>query len=275
MWPHFVNLLHRAWANLMAAISSSTFGTLLFSVCVPIVVGVCTFLFGLWVLKQSRRDAFKKAAEALGITLGSTWVVIIIAWIVVVVLTVFSDHQRLSSANTILASQNKDLRADLDWRRHNLSTTDPVFPNIIYMLQAFERFGRVMDVHPQAGLPSCVIYMTWPKGADSARIGALMHQLGGPLTGCAPFASEGDSDLDPELLEGDQDDVIKVHAAKDEPAADALMGSLGNEIRLQRTYRMFKNPEKRWSPYSPQQRVVWLQFGKSVKWNSEYFGKRD
>ena len=71
-----------------------------------------------------------------------------------------------------------------------------------------------------------------------------------------------------------RDDVLQenivVHAIKGEKAADSLFTSLGNEIHLERSYRLLRNPRERWvSPYQGKEHVVWLQFGRTVKWNSE------
>jgi len=71
--------------------------------------------------------------------------------------TIYNDHMMLAGENTQLREKNKNLTTDLEWRKHNISTTDAVFPNLIYMLHAFDSFKRDMDGAP------CALYVSAPE----------------------------------------------------------------------------------------------------------------
>jgi len=154
--------------------------------------------------------------------------------------TIYNDHMMLAGENTQLREKNKNLTTDLEWRKHNISTTDAVFPNLIYMLHAFDSFKRDMDGAP------CALYVSAPK--ESAPLASVMVQLAGPVSGCAPMGpvSADNPELDEEVIDGMVPDAIVVHAIKGERAADNLFSTLGNQIQLKRSYRLFRNPKERW-----------------------------
>jgi len=246
-------------------------GTTTLGFIAPLVVSVVSILATLYyILRKHGKDAMLKhwkddALVALCVIPIVASLVYGPIWIYQgPVKTVFNDHQTLVVKNKELSASNKAMKLDLDWHRHNISTSDPVFPNIIYMLQAFNSFKRDMNGEP------CVLYASAPK--ETVALASEMMQLGGPISGCSPFGpvSADNPELDKEVIDGMVPDAIVVHAVKGEKVADGLFSTLGNQIQLQRSYRLFRNPKERWaSPLRDKQRLVWLQFGKNVKWNSE------
>jgi hypothetical protein len=267
MWPHFINLLSHSWDSFRSALGTTTLGFI-----APLVVSVVSILATLYyILRKHGKEAVLKhwkddALIALRVTPIVTILVYGPIWFYQgLVKTVFNDHQILVAQNKKLSASDKAVKSDLDWHRHNISTSDPVFPNIIYMLQAFNSFKRDMNGEP------CVLYASAPK--ETVALASEMMQLGGLLSGCSPFGPMGadDPELDPEVVQGTVPDAIVVHAVEGEKAADNLFSTLGNQIQLKRSYRLFKHPEKRWAPQRANEHVVWLQFGKNAKWNSERF----
>ena len=270
MWRvHFLNLLGRSWRALMSATSSSTLGFFLWTILVAVIAYFAGVLAAALKLRSKGTvHPFKQALTESLLTgifsfLGLA-LLVLLAWAVFVVPTVYSEHQMFVAQNATLTADNATLRKDLNWRKHNISTTDAVFPNLIYMLQAFVFFKRDMNG------TSCILYFSAPK--ETAPLASVMAQLAGPLSGCSPLGpvSADDPDLDQEVIDGMVTDAIVVHAAKGEKAADKLFTTLGNQIQLKRSYRLLRNPKERSSsPVQNQQHLVWLQFGKNVKWNSE------
>ncbi len=251
------------------ATSTSTLGFILWTIGIAIVGWASPILARWWQLRQDKQikplsRALRESLLASILLAGGVIALVVSAWAFFTVSTIYGDHQTLVVQNNSLSATNAKLQKDLEWRKHNISTTDAVFPNLIYMLQAFRSFGR--DMH---GIP-CVLYVSAPKETEA--LASVMVQLAGSDSGCSPFGPQsGDNpDLDPELMEGAIPDAIVVHAAKGEKGADGLFSTLGNQIHLERSYRLLRNPKERWSSsHQGKEHLIWLQFGKSVKWNSE------
>jgi hypothetical protein len=156
------------------------------------------------------------------------------------------------------------LERDLEIHRHSVSTTDPVFPNLIYMLQAFAVFRS--EVHGE----SCVVRITAP--ATSQPLASVFAQLSVATSNCATFGPDAplntNPDLESEAMNGMMPDAIVFHAAHDDRAANELFMRLYNQIKLVRSYKM-PNATDYQSPPGGYAHTVWLQFGSQVKWNSE------
>ena len=176
--------------------------------------------------------------------------------------TIYNDHLALVA----LEGKNKTLSADLEWRKHSVSTTDPVFPNIIYLLQAFQIYR-----HAQGGAP-CVVKVTAPRGRGAA-MASMVAQFSSSVSGCFTFGPDMNFDLNPDLekqaTDGMVSDAIVFHAARDDKAADQLFMHLGNQTRLVRSFRLPSKPDYQLPPQKGRVYVVWLQFGANPKWNSE------
>lgn len=52
------------------------------------------------------------------------------------------------SRRNILRIENEELQSQLERHRHSVITTDPVFPNIIYMLQTFHIYRTARNGEP-------------------------------------------------------------------------------------------------------------------------------
>jgi hypothetical protein len=142
--------------------------------------------------------------------------------------TVYYDHTGLRWSQTQNEAQIAKLQSGLTNRQHNLSTTDAVFPNMIYMFQAFREYR--LGLHGQ----NCVIHVTAPKG--TAPLASTFAQLSNPVSDCAVFGPDENVDKNPDLVreatDGMVPDAIVLHAPKGDRAASQLFARLGNQIKL-------------------------------------------
>jgi hypothetical protein len=99
-------------------------------------------------------------------------------------------------------------------------------------------------------------------------------QFSNSVSDCFTFGPEagGDSDTDDAARNGMIPGVIVFHAERDDKAADQLFNLLGNQIQLRRSYRPIPPTIRNFSiPATGKIRMIWLQFGTGVVWNSELF----
>jgi hypothetical protein len=179
----------------------------------------------------------------------------------------YENHQSLAQANGNLKAENRALATDLEARKHGISTSDPVFGNIIYLLQAFSVFRNALHGQP------CVVRVTAPP--QSLALASTIAQFQIATSNCFTFGPDPNirmnPDLDKEATEGMVNDAIVFHADRDDTAANELFMRLSNQITLQRSYE----PDPLHSYQLPNGlsdvHTVWLQFGPDVKWNSERY----
>jgi len=112
MWPHFINLLSRSWANLVAAMGTTT---------LAVIVGFVGFVFvlALNLLFKLRKDGWSWSvtvshfSQNLRDSVVPTVIGTIILWGILfgafVVRTVYDDHSGLVVANEQLTSTNREL----------------------------------------------------------------------------------------------------------------------------------------------------------------------
>src|SRR5258705_7908488 len=104
--------------------------------------------------------------------------------------TVYDLHQTLADTNQRLIASNENLSTDLEIRKYSISTADPVFPNTIYMLQAFNIYR-----HALAGAP-CQIKVIAPP--ESAAMASMIAQFSNSVSGCSTFGPM-DSRMNPDV----------------------------------------------------------------------------
>lgn len=161
-----------------------------------------------------------------------------------------------------LIKRNTFLAEALQHRKHSIDTTDPVFPNIIYLLQAFRMYRNALGHGAK-----CTIYITAPP--DSVPAARMVAQFSIATSNCATFGPHG-IDLTPtleqEALEGSIPGIIIAHAPEHHRATDILVNHLNPHFRVKRGYKTF--PEGRIAKTSPHNNI-WLQFGANTRFNSE------
>jgi len=263
-------LLGRSWHAFIASLGSTTLGFLTPGIVVPIVGTLLVFVVTL------AREGRGGLMTHLGKTFTLAAIIAFAGEVLVygsifgfeTLRTIYADHQELST----LRIQNRQLSSSLEWRKDNISTTDPVFPNIIYLLQAFQIYRL-----EQHGKP-CVIYLT--SMPDSSALASVVAQFSNSVSGCSTFGPDavGNPDLDDMAADGMVPGVILIHAQRDDKAALRLQERLGNQIQTRLSYKPPTLPKNRLyagSRDNYRENFVWLQFGSGVKWNSELFAKRN
>ena len=183
---------------------------------------------------------------------------------------IWKDHYSLVK----LQVENKTLSTSLYKKRHSIDVTDPVFPNIIYLLQAFDGYR-----HMRKGAP-CVLHVTAPEPiSDSAALASAFAQFSNSVSDCYTFGPDMLFDLNPDLKKeartGMVPDAIVFHAARDDKAALQLFDSLSNQIRVVRSYELPAKPVYKIRQDLELPITIWLQFGTNVRWNSELTAGRN
>lgn len=265
MWQHFLNFIEHSWQSFRSSLGTTSLGFI-----APLAVSILSIAITLFIVlrKQGKEAMLKRWKEDAAIALRVTLIVALGVYGPIflyegLIKTVYEDHQSLLQANKKLSSINADLRSKLEKRRHGLDTTDPVFSNTIYLLQAFQIYRHALNGAP------CVIRVTAPP--KSLPMASMVAQFSNSVSGCSTFGPEDfelNPDLEKEAMDGMVPDAIVFHAARGDKAADQLFNNLGNQIRLKRSYHI---PSQRnyQSPMQGKERFLWLQFGTKTQWNSE------
>jgi hypothetical protein len=270
MWPHFVNLLARSWDTLVNKTSNNTLGFLLWTAALTVVLWLATVASKAYKRRQDGVanavvGAFRDSGVEGAFIVAGMIALVIIAWGIAIIPTIFNDHMDMAARNKALAKDNSDLLMRLEVHRHSVVTTDPVFPNLIYMLQAFRTFRN--NTH---GEPCVIKFTAVPESQD---IASLFSQLSIQASNCFTFGPDNNTWMNPDLIgeakNGTTEGTIVFHANKDDRAANELFLLLSNQIRMQRSYQLPSNPGYELPIGLQQLHTIWFQFGPNVKWNSE------
>lgn len=260
MWPHFTNLLARSWDAMVSATGTTTLGFIVWTLVIAAVSWAATVAEQWFQLRRKKADLSLRIALRGSFNHGAFMAagigtVVLTMFTIFLVLTTYKIHQVLVAENAALVGRNADLNAELNARKHSISTTDPIFPNIIYLLQAFSIYRHALNG------TACQIKITAPP--ESQPLASVVAQFSNSVSSCTtfgPLETRTNPDAKHETMDGMIPDLIVFHAAKDDRAADQLFNNLGNQIQLQRSYEI---------PVSSPEHFVWLQFGSRTKWNSE------
>lgn len=181
---------------------------------------------------------------------------------VFIVKTVHETCHVLRNERDEAMRKNVTLEESLRQKKHSIDTTDAVFPNIIYLLQAFRMYRVALGHDAQ-----CTVYITAPP--DSVPTASAVAQFSIATSNCATFGPLG-SDLPPtlekETLGGSVPGMVIVHAPENNRAADELMNRLTSVFRVKRGYKSI--PTGRLANSVPPD-YIWLQFGVNTRFASE------
>jgi hypothetical protein len=255
---------------MIQATGTTTLGFIVWTVASTAVAWTAGVLAKWIELKRARTSfAFREAVSASfwpqGVFLAAGIVaLLVVAYSAFVVRTTYKDHELLAKRNHELTASNLELQQKLEWRLHNVSTIDPVFPNIIYLLEAFHTYRVYAKGEP------CVLRVTAPP--DSMPLASAVAQFSNSVSGCFTFGPDalGNPDVEEVAMKDMVTGKIVFHMERDDKAADQLFNRLGNQIQLQSSYKPIPEAIRNFSvPVTGKVRVIWLQFGSGVKWNSE------
>ena len=176
MWiTHLFRLLGRSWQNLVKATGTTTLGFIVWILALSAVSWAATVAARWFQFKQDKtplslREAISSSIWPQGAFLAvGIFGLVLVAFAIVVCATIYADHELLVSQNVELRQCKSNLESILLKKTHSLNTTDPVFPNIIYLLEAFNVFR-----HANKGAP-CVLRLTAPP--DSLPLAMMMAQF--------------------------------------------------------------------------------------------------
>jgi hypothetical protein len=262
------HLVIRSWCAMVAATGNNTLGFLLWTFGLA-VAAACGTLTLSW-LRSSKNAGYKtrfnEATQQAAIPAAVEFLFMVAAVLIVLVIfivrTIAFDHSGLRYERQENAAKIASLERDLAYRKNNISTTDAVFPNLIYMMQAFRSYKNAI------GKESCVIRYTSPR--ETEPLASVFAQLSIQADNCPTFGP-GLGDFDPDEVSdtnnGMVPEAIVFHAPKDDKAADILFMNLSNQIRMVRSYDPGRANYQ--IPKGGYKHTVRLQFGSNVKWNSE------
>jgi hypothetical protein len=153
------------------------------------------------------------------------------------------SHERISQ----LEQSVKELQEEVDFRKHNLRTTDPVFSNLMYLMRAFQTYRHAIG----GDAVSCTVRITVPPGNQS-EIARTVGQFSVGTSNCSTFGPMdmgGSPDERKDALDGMVPNAIILHAARDDKSANQLSDQLRSLFRLERSFDIPKG-----SPHN----FVWL-----------------
>ena len=262
MWNHFLNLLGHSWDAMVRETGTTTLGFLVWTLAVTLF-GWLANLAWKWVqLNRQKSDRPFRTALSDSIWPGVLTAIglgtlILLTFEGFFVRTVYDIHQSLAETNRQLVASNSSLTAELEIRKHSISTSDPVFPNTIYMLQAFNIYRHAL------GGAHCQIKVTAPP--ESGALASMIAQFSNSVSGCntfGPMETRTNPDVEKETRDGMDPDLLILHADRGDKAADQLFMNLGNQIQMKRSYDL---------PPGSLKGFIWLQFGPNTKWNSDRY----
>ena len=272
MLSHFLHLALRSWLAMVSATSTNTLGFFVWSVLVAVLAWLIAVLNAWLNIRKEQRGwqglavAFRSNLKAGSISVGVVFIVAIAMWAVFCVRTVYADHTQFVALHAEDTKRIADEETQVKFYQHNISTHDPVFSNLIYLLQDFAVFRN--NVHGE----TCVVRITAPE--QSQPLASAFAQFSVNTSNCPTFGPDELFDRNPDLkgetLNGMVPDAIVFHAARDDRAANELFSRLSNQVKLVRSYNLPSVHDYQ-TPAGGYAHTVWLQFGSQVKWNSELY----
>lgn len=254
MWTHFTNLLSRSWDAVIHATGTTTLGVVVWTILIAAVGWVATIVAKWIALRRS-----KTSSPFLGAIRDSVWGgVLTAAGIGLVVIVVFCVFLVRTTYSVHAESQHGGERGGAEAENAHLS-------------ERAMAFG--MYRHARHGEP-CVLWLSVPPTATST-LSSEVAQFSNSVSDCftfSPFPGGGNPEYDEEAVKGMVPDTVIFHAKKGDKAALQLFDSLGSLFKMKLSYDLPPNIRSHYSlpaQIAGKERIVWLQFGTEVKWNSE------
>ncbi|MGH9342445.1 MAG: hypothetical protein ACRD19_01575 [Terriglobia bacterium] len=255
---------------MVSATSTNTLGFLVWSFLVS-VLGWLIAVINTWADLRKRERGWRVAALALtsklragAVSVGVVSVVAAGMWTIFLVRTAYYDHAQLVELHARDAKRIEADESRLNFYRYNVSTRDPVFGNLMHLLQSFAIYRN--GVHGE----SCVVRVTAPR--ETLALASMLAQFSIATSNCPTFGPDELFDRNPDLraetMNGMVPDAIVFHAVRDDKAANELFVQLSSQFKLVRSYEMPAVNDYQ-TPIGGYAHTVWLQFGSRVKWNGE------
>jgi hypothetical protein len=190
-----------------------------------LVQKLISYTISAWRNLRKQEGSWRAIAPALrtspkggGVGVSIIVALAVVMWSIFLVRTDYDDHMQLIAERASGLRRISQLERELQAHRHSVSTSDPVFPNLIYMLQAFAVFRG--EVHGE----SCVVRITAPATAQP--LASVFAQFSVSTSNCATFGPDAplntNPDIKSEALDGMVPDAIVFHAQREDRAANEL-----------------------------------------------------
>lgn len=111
MWPHFINLLHRAWTSLLASLGTTTLAFVVYTFIIPICIFAVT-LWNAWKREEPLWSHFRKTFQPTLMSILVAVVVVALLFGRKIITTVYEDHLSLVQSNGSLSRKNAELEVD-------------------------------------------------------------------------------------------------------------------------------------------------------------------
>jgi hypothetical protein len=275
MWiSHLFNLLLRSWRATTAGYGTTTLGFVLWVVLFTILLWFAGVL-GTWItLRRKTAASFKEVFRDSLMTglfsVGCILAIAVVSYSFFLLRTIYQDHQALMNRITACDKNNVEVKQQLELRKHNIVTGDPLFVNTIYLLQAFNIYRHALNGK------KCVLMITAPaESKNRSATASMITQFSNSVSGCftfGPMDANADPDVEKRAEAGMVPDKLVFHADRGNAAAEQLFTNLGNLIQLKRSYDVPPAAARAHLYNIPNQgdeNLIWLQFGSNVKWNEQ------
>lgn len=223
-----------------------------------VLCGAATIALG------SRRGSQSMRSTLDVLSAGLPGVFVAFCLVVAFNLTAIPYRAYLGRQETIrsLRESNTALQTILHTRRHSLSSTEPAFENSWGVTMAFRQWRQSL------GDESGLLLVTADKEAGDFAGRFTPFAVTGSNLGNGNLQNIG---IKPEHTEDVEkaasiDGTLVIHARPEVKGVLQLMDTLGPKVmRIERSYKMPATP----IPLPPN--VLWLHFGRGVRWSSEYW----
>lgn len=260
---YWKQIILRALADTWGVVAGGRLSTLIASVAILcITLAIYKKLAG----PEAMRNRLRATASIGMATMLVGFVVFFVNLLIITPRWLYEEQkelaQHLREERKQLIKDNALLSQALSHRKHSIDTTDPVFPNIIYLLQAFRIYRNTIGHDAK-----CTIYITAPP--DSIPAASMVAQFSIATSNCATFGPMGSNltpSLENEAREGSVPGIIIAHAPEHDKAADKLVNHLNPHFRVKRGYKAI--PVGRIAKSSLHNNI-WLQFGANTRFSSE------
>lgn len=275
MLSALVHLLVRSWGAMIAASSTSTFGFFCWMFGGAIAIGVAQVSYSWFAATRNNEAtgliaAIERTWKSFLVELGALIILTILVWGVFVWRTVYYVHTGLKYEIVLARQQNqksgesdnlqiREIRSELESRKHVLRNTDPSFQNMTNTIRAFMTWRRNIGYDSP-----CKILVTSPDGDDNMYMTFITMAVFGSNCSNGDLNNVGvkRENIEDETKKGMVPGIIVFHAPADAAGANQLENELSNLFQVKRAFTI---------PGDAQPNTIWLQFGTGVKFNSERF----
>lgn len=257
---------------MIRATGTTTLGFVVWTILVAAIGWAATIAAKWFELRRNKTSfafptAMRDSAWSGVFTAAGIGLLVVVAFCVFVVRTVYDDHESFVVQKHKLESLNAAANIELQKRKIHIYPNEPVFGNVNSLLMAFDTYR-----HAQHGEP-CVIWISIPPTATST-LSSEVAQFSNSVSDCFTFGPfpGGNPEYDEEAIRGMVPDTVIFHSKKDDKTALQLFGNLASLFKTKLSYELPTNIRSHYrlpAQIAGKEKVICMQFGTEVEWNSE------